>query len=397
MAKKKKIEQAKEMPQEIVKGTKVEKIVEHIEKEIQKCDDKSFNIYFYVIDTKGVPSGSLLYSYKLAYCLQELGYNVTMLHNEGKDFVGVGQWAEKKYSELKHMNIGDRKGTFSPSDFLVIPEIYTDIMSQLRSVPCKRIMLVQNFDYMTRIIPPGVSPYEYNITDAIINTECNENIVNSNLEKIHTHVIRPGISSAMFRKNDKPKKMIVNFVARDGNDISRIIKPFQWKYPQLKWVQAAQLVNLPQETFADALRDSFMTVIIDDHASFCYAALEALKTGNIVICKIPDNVPDWMYEKREDTENKNEVKDLTNSIVWVDNLNEVPDIIANLSAMWLRDDIPYELYEEIEKIARLHTMEDMMEDVKKVFVDELFVNRKCELEDALKKFKKNKEEKKEEK
>jgi len=372
MAKEKKTMKAKsEMPTEITKNNTGD-VVERIEKELKKFDDKAFNVYFYVIDTKGVPSGSLLYIYKVAYELHSLGYNVTMLHNEN-EFVGISQWADSKYAELPHSKVSDRQVTLSASDFLIIPEIYTDIMSQTRDIPCKRVMLVQNFDYITKIIPVGVHPYEYGITDAIVNTKTTEKLIKNNLPMIKTHVLSPGISDTLFRKNDKPKKMIVNFVVKNGDDASRVVKPFFWKYPQLKWVTFAQLSNLPQEIFADALRDAAITIVIDDTMSFGYAALEALKTGSIVICKIPDNIPDWMLDNGE----------LSNSIVWVDNLDEIPDLIANLVAMWVRDDVPEELYNEMEKAAEKHTTSVMKEDVEKVFTEELFAARKKEIQDAL--------------
>lgn len=372
MAKKKNTTQVNsEMPTEITKKNTGD-VVERIEKELKKFDDKAFNVYFYVIDTKGVPSGSLLYIYKVAYELHSLGYNVTMLHNEN-EFVGISQWADSKYAELPHSKVSDRQVTLSASDFLIIPEIYTDIMSQTRDIPCKRVMLVQNFDYLTKIIPVGVHPYEYGITDAIVNTKTTEKLIKNNLPMIKTHVLSPGISDTLFRKNDKPKKMIVNFVVKNGDDASRVVKPFFWKYPQLKWVTFAQLSNLPQEIFANALRDAAITIVIDDTMSFGYAALEALKTGSIVVCKIPENTPDWMLDNDE----------LSNSIVWVDNLDEIPDLIANLVAMWVRDDVPEELYNEIDKAAEKHTMTDMKNDVEKVFVEELFATRKKEIQDAL--------------
>ena len=86
-----------------------------------------------------------------------------------------------------------------------------------------------------------------------------------------------------------------------------------------------------------------------------------------------------------------ENEELTNAIVWVDNLDEVSDIIANLVAMWVRDDVPEELYEEMEKVAGLYTNETMKNDVKKVFVDGFFADRKKEIEDALKNVNENKE------
>ena len=42
------------------------KVIENIEREISKIDKKENRIFFFVIDTKGVPSGSLEYIYNLA-------------------------------------------------------------------------------------------------------------------------------------------------------------------------------------------------------------------------------------------------------------------------------------------------------------------------------------------
>ena len=52
-------------------------------------------------DTKGNASGSLAYIYELASGLQDMGYNVGMLHSE-EDFVGVNEWLGEKYAELPH-------------------------------------------------------------------------------------------------------------------------------------------------------------------------------------------------------------------------------------------------------------------------------------------------------
>ena len=67
------------------------KVIENIEREISKIDKKENRIFFFVIDTKGVPSGSLEYIYNLALILKEEGYDVSMLHTE-EEFVGVGAW-----------------------------------------------------------------------------------------------------------------------------------------------------------------------------------------------------------------------------------------------------------------------------------------------------------------
>lgn len=367
----------KEMPTSLEekKTTPKEVVLERVKAAIDKLDKKEFTVYFYVIDTKGVPSGSLLYIYKMAYELKELGYNVMMLHNErGGDFIGIGEWAEKKYADLPHANIeNQKKVAVSPADFLLIPDIYTEIMSQTKNLPCKRIIIFQNDEYFTRFIPLGVSPYTYKITDAIVNTSNSQAWIEKNLSRLKTRLVRPAISSTMFRKPEKPRQLIVNFVCKDGNDTSRMVKPFFWKYPELKWVAHTQLNGLSQEVFADALRNGAITVWVDEEASFGYTPLEALKTGSIVIAKMPKKFADWMK-----TENG-----LTDAIIWFDDFAEIPDLIAELVSRWMNDDIPQELYDEIDKMGKLHTREDMKADIEKVFVEGFFKERKEDFESVL--------------
>ena len=75
--------------------------------------------------------------------------------------------------------------------------------------------------------------------------------------------------------------------------------------------------------------------------------------------------------------------ELSVSMFLIDTLDEAADIIANLVAMWVRDDVPAELYDEIEKTAEMHTMDWMREDIKSVFVDGLFAERREEIEKTL--------------
>lgn len=359
-----------------------EKILERIKAEIQKLEDKTFTTYFYVIDTKGVPSGSLLYIYKIAYALQEKGYKVAMLYSD-KEFVGISGWAEKKYADLPHLTLTDKKIKISPSDFLIIPEIYTDVMSQTKGFTGKRVILLQNDEYFTRFIPIGVNPYKYGITDAIVNTDVAKDWMEKNLPLIKTHKIRPNISTNLFHPGDKPKKLIINFVCKDGNDASRIVKPFMWKYPQFKWVSFTQLNNLPQDVFAKALQDGFLTIWVDENASFGYVPLEALKAGSLVIGKIPQKFPEWML--------KEDGKSLVDSIIWFDDFSVVPDLLMQLISMWIRDGLSKDIYEEAAQLKDAYSGTEQTDDINTVFVDTLFANRKRDFEKLLQERQNNKE------
>ena len=73
--------------------------VKNIENSIEKLVNKDFNIMFFVVDTKGIPSGSLAYIYETAYQLQEAGYKVKILHAE-KEFVGYRFCLQIDYKTL---------------------------------------------------------------------------------------------------------------------------------------------------------------------------------------------------------------------------------------------------------------------------------------------------------
>ena len=78
------------------------KALEKVREEIAKIDNKKSNIYFFVLDTKGVPSGSLEYIYKLAMIAKNAGYNTGILYQLEKndEFVGVEEWLGKNYAEF---------------------------------------------------------------------------------------------------------------------------------------------------------------------------------------------------------------------------------------------------------------------------------------------------------
>ena len=129
------------------------KIIENINREVEKIDKKTNRVYFFVIDTKGVPSGSLEYIYKLAMILKDEGYDVSMLHTED-EFVGVGEWLGEAYAALPHYNVNkDETGT-SPSDLLFIPEIFSQVMNQTKTLPCKRVAILQNYNYVVEFDEP---------------------------------------------------------------------------------------------------------------------------------------------------------------------------------------------------------------------------------------------------
>lgn len=332
-------------------------VIERVNGEIEKLKNKDFNIFIFTLDSKGTPSGALAYIYELALDLQKKGYNVKMLHQE-KEFVGVNDWLGEEYANIEHINIEDDKLSVSASDFLLIPEVFATVMNQTKKLPCKRIAILQNYNFMTEFIPLGSQWANFGIQDAIVSNKNQYNLIVDVFPYVKAKILSPQIKP-YFRKGVKPKKLIINIVTKEQVDVNRIVKPFYWKYPMFKWVSFRDLRGFPQEQFSDLLREGIATVWIDDDAQFGYAPLEAIKSGNIVIGKIPKLLPEWMA-------NEDQTKLLNNGI-WFDDINSVHSIIYSVVKSWIKDDVPEELYEAMEETNKLYTKEEYEKNVDTIF------------------------------
>lgn len=349
---------------------------ERIEEQISNIDNNNFSLYFYVVDTKGVPSGSLSYIYDIALGLKNMGYNVGMMHNE-EEFVGVEEWLGKKYSELPHYNIEKNKIDISPSDIVFIPEVYSNVMTATRKLPCQRVAILQSFDKLTEFIPYGATWADLGVFKAITTTEANARRLSKYFPFVTTGVIRPKLSD-VFTKPEGMKKLIVNVVTRDSSDVNKIVKNFFWEYPLYQWVAFRDLRGMNREDFSKALQEAAITVWVDNTTDFGYTPLEAMKCGSIVVGKVPEVAPEWMWSTEEN------VMELTKGGIWFDNFNELPTILASVIRTWTMDGVPGVIQEEADKIVSAYTEGQQLNDIKTVIVDTFIKGRREEYETTLK-------------
>ena len=342
--------------------------VERIQEEIGKIDKNENKIYFYVMDTMGTPSGSLSYIYKLALLLKEEGYNVAMLYHKGQEeFVGVSEWMGEVYASLPHYDISGEEVGVSPSDILFIPELFTNVMIQTKKLPCKRIAIMQNFDYLLEQMPVSSQWGDLGIMEAITNTDINSNVLKEVFPYVKTTTISPYVDN-FFYKTKEPKKMIINIISKNGKDINSIIKPFYWKYPMYKWITFRHLSGFPQETFARMLQEAAMTIWVDDETTFGQSLIEAIQSGTLVMAKTCDNVPEWMEKDGI----------LRNSCIWFNDFNSVHKMIASVIRAWITDSIPNEIENAANEVVSLFSKEKTKKQIVD-YVNKVLNNRKIEL------------------
>lgn len=353
------------MDKEIVK--------ERIQQEIEKIDKKENRVFFFVIDTKGNPSGSLSYIYKMAKFINDEGYNVTMLYQKAKeeDFVGVGEWLGEEYSNLDHKCVSEGDLNVSPSDVLFIPEIFSNVMVQTKKLPCKRIAILQNYNYLIEQMPFSVQWGDLGIMECVTNTENNANLISDVFPYVKTTVITPYIDEK-FGEIEAPKKMIINVVSKDQGDINKIVKPFYWKYPMYRWVSFRELRGLNQTEFANALREAEITIWCDYDSSFGYSALDAMKSGNIVFAKTTENEMPWSVTDGKPND----------SCIWFDNFNDIHKMIASVIRAIITEKVPDEIKNDAKAVTERYTKDNTQKSVIEYF-NSVIENRKNEIKALL--------------
>lgn len=352
------------------------KAIERIEESIANLKDNNFNIYFFVVDSRNVPNSSLAYIYELAKTLKDKNYNVTMLYqlqgeyteaelykkkkkgkqiDPSKVFVGVGDWLGQEYANIPHMNIAHAQWKVSPSDILFIPEAFSSLMFQTYQykAPCRRIVLLQNFSYVTDFIPFGVEWKNYGIYDVVATTKQQENLIKSVFPYMRSKILPPVVPS-IFRKPIEPKKLLINIITNDQRNVNRIIKTFYWKYPIYKFVSFVDLRNRSREEFAEKLREGAITVWVDGETPFGHSALEAIACDNILIGKVPEMIPEWMT---------NEDGTLNDCGVWTYDINVIPDLLANVIGAWMQDNIPEQLTNAMDDVNKKYLSERWNDNV----------------------------------
>jgi len=315
--------------------------ISKLEKSIQNMRDKQSRVYLLAQDTKGNATASIAYIYRLALSLRNAGYNSIILH-EVSDYYGVASWLGEEYMELPHKSMENQNFEVSPEDFIIIPELYGYVMSQITKLPCGKIVLSQAYDNILETLQPGESWSQLGFFKCITTTETQKEYISKLMRNVSIDVLEPFISD-VFSKPKLPAKPIIAMLSRDQRDSINLVKSFYIKYPQYRWITFRDMRNLTEKQFADGLKDVCLSVWIDETSSYGTFPLESMKTGVPVLGLVPNVVPTWLNE---------------NNGLWTNNKVGIVDFVADYLQSWLEDNIDEKIYGEMDKtVSELSTKE----------------------------------------
>ena len=331
-----------------------------LEQSIENLKSKKSKIYLLVQDTKGNAKASIAYIYRLGLSLQNNGFNPIMLH-EKPEYTGVSGWLTDDVSSLPHQSIEGQQLQIAPEDFIVLPELYGFVMSQIAKLPCGKIVLCQAYDHMLETLQPGETWSQFGFIKCITTSEIQKEFIENVFRGISYEILKPYISD-VFEKQSLPPKPIVAIHSRDQRDAVNIIKSFYIKFPQYRWITFRDMRGLTEKEFATALKDCFLSVWVDDTSAYGTFPLESMKVGVPVLGLVPNLVPTWMNEDNG---------------LWINNQIQLVDFIADFLQNWLEDNVNPELYKGMEKtVSELPTKENF--ETLSVSLFEQFLNTRME-------------------
>jgi hypothetical protein len=304
-----------------------------LEKSIDNLKNKKSRIYLLVQDTKGNAKASISYIYNMGMSLLNDGYNVIMLH-EKPDYTGVGEWLGQEFMDkLPHRAIEGQNLEVSPEDFIIIPELYGFVMSQITKLPCGKVVLCQAYDHMLETLQPGQTWTQLGFYKCITTSEFQKEYISNIMRGLSIDVLTPFISDN-FTEQKQPAKPIIAIHTREPRDTANIIKSFYIKFPQYRWVTFKDMRGLSEVEFANSIKDCFLSVWVDETSGYGTFPLESMKTGVPVLGLVPNLQPHWLNEDNG---------------IWLNNKNYIVDYIADVLQNWLEDNLSETLFEGMKK------------------------------------------------
>lgn len=305
---------------------------EFIDELISNLTENKFTTYIYA-PAINFPSGGMSVLFKLAKTLQDGGFKVKVVYeprldqrasyeqsNKQKKQVDVFEkfqpkWLDFSISDLEFSPLGDKEISFSdgskakcqplsltPSDFLIIPEGFPDVMQKTMQVPCRRIVLAQSWMYILNSMQPGQKWQHLGIQDVISVSDAITEYLNSVMPGLHIKSFKQSINRDLFKPPVKmsDKYPMIGFMGGRGQEsqmkIQNVIKNFYAFYPHLRWVRFVELSGLSKEEFAERLSSCAFVLYTDEIAGFGTLPLEAMACGTHVIGWTPFGSKEYINE-----------------------------------------------------------------------------------------------------
>jgi hypothetical protein len=315
-------------------------------------ENKSFNVYLYVPSIpETVYSMAVEEIYNICYFLRKNNYNAFLItgEDEKEATYNVPSYLSEELKNLPHLSPKKDNINVTPSDVLIVPEFFVNVMHQISDakIQCERIVLCQSQTYMLDSLPPNHAWAAWGFNTVLTTSEELKSFIQRN-SRINYNIQTYSIGIPDYFKPKRIKKPIIMYFSREDAHIKRLSKIFFMKYPELAWVLFERVQGgenfLTREKLAEKMGEIPALLWLDKDAGFGTLPLEAMKSGAIVVGLLPEF--DKEYTKVDDT------------AIWSSSLEVLAEQLGIVIKEWLADNIPTNVYENMMTVASKYTVEN---------------------------------------
>ena len=148
--------------------------IDKMKMSITKLKNSQSKFLFFVTKSTN-PSASMYEVYFHANVVKNMGFETIILTDE--DEYEIPYWIDEDLTKLEHQPMSKAKLNVGPQDVLVIPEIFSNVMEQTKTLPCIRVGLLQSIDYMMNGLVPSVDWSSFGISKVITTSDTLKNLV----------------------------------------------------------------------------------------------------------------------------------------------------------------------------------------------------------------------------
>lgn len=348
------------------------KRLKKLEEALERLQNKKHKVIFLVPDTNGIARASIAVAYKHAMILHLQGVDVAILHDKN-DYVGVGDWLGEEYEKLPHVSIESNKLEVSISDFIIIPEIYGNVVEKIEHLPCQKILFVQSIEYMLDTYSPGKSWLSYGVIETMTTSNEAKQYLEDLLYIDNIKVVPIGISDN-FMPYRKLKKPVVAIHCKETRKTAKLLKMFYLKYPYLRWLTFRDMHGMTERDFARNLSECILSIWSDENSTFPLFIAESVKCNVPVIAQMPTLITDWMTD---------------DIATWAMTDMQIIELVGRFVKTWLEDRVPEEFEHLDDLVKGKFSISEMEEGVKKVY-DEYLSERIKTIDGVITNYKNNK-------
>ena len=326
--------------------------IEKLNEILNNISSNNYNVYLYVPSIpENVYSMAVEEIYNICFFLRKNNYNAFLItgEDEKESEFKIPPYLRDELRALPHLSPKKDNINVSPSDVIIVPEFFVNVMHQIfdAKIQCEKIVLCQSQTYMLDSLPPNHTWAAWGFINVLTTSEELKEFIKRN-SRFNYNIQNYTIGIPDYFKPKKIKKPIIMYFSRNDSDIKRLSKIFFMKYPELAWVLFERVQGaenfLTREKLAEKMGEIPVLLWLDKDAGFGTLPLEAMKSGAIVIGMIPEI--EKSYARPNDT------------AIWSNSLEVLAEQIGIVIKEWMADNIPSVVYENMEKITSEYTVEN---------------------------------------